>query len=356
MRREPASHESARQLKGIDSVHDALDDFALEQQVVEQIRGSRRRIDAELSKVIFGQAEVIEQLLISLFAGGHCLVTGAPGLAKTLLVRSIAQIFALEFRRIQFTPDLMPADITGTEILEQTADGRRRMQFVKGPIFSNLILADEINRTPPKTQAALLEAMQEHQVTVAGVKYLLDEPFFVLATQNPIEMEGTYPLPEAQLDRFMFNVLIDYLPEDDEVAVVKQTTSRRPQVIEPLFQGEDVRRFHEVVQKVPIAEDVVRYAVRLAACSRPGQAHTPEFINDWVSWGAGTRGAQYVVLGAKARSLINGRNHADASDIRALVHPVFRHRILLGYRAEADGVTVEQVISRILDSVDPQVV
>src|SRR5690606_7033352 len=212
--------------------------------------------------------------------------------------------------RIQFTPDLMPADITGTEILEESTEGRRRMQFVKGPIFGNVILADEINRTPPKTQAALLEAMQEHQVTVAGTRYVLEEPFFVLATQNPIEMEGTYPLPEAQLDRFMFNVLIDYLPEDDEVAVVKQTTSRRPAPIEPLFTGDDVRSFHEVVQRVPIAEDVIRYAVRLASASRPGQAESPDFIGHWVSWGAGTRAAQYMVLGAKARALLSGRNHA----------------------------------------------
>jgi MoxR-like ATPase len=328
-----------------------VDAFVLEQQTVENLRASRGRIDAELSKVIVGQADVIEQLLISLFAGGHCLITGAPGLAKTLLVRSIAQIFHLKFQRIQFTPDLMPADITGTEILEQEADGHRRMQFVKGPIFGNVILADEINRTPPKTQAALLEAMQEHQVTVAGVRYPLDEPFFVLATQNPIEMEGTYPLPEAQLDRFMFNVLIDYLPENDEVAVVKQTTSRRPAPIEALFSGDDVRRFHEVVQKVPIAEDVIRYAVRLAAASRPGQTGIPAFVNDWVSWGAGTRAAQYMVLGAKARALISGRNHATAEDIRALVHPTLRHRILVGYRAEAEGVTVDNVISRLMETV-----
>jgi MoxR-like ATPase len=332
---------------------ETTDPYDLEEQVVEQIRASRKRIDAELSKVIVGQAGVIEQLLISLFAGGHCLITGAPGLAKTLLVRSIAQIFELEFKRIQFTPDLMPADITGTEILEQTGDGHRRMQFVKGPIFGNVILADEINRTPPKTQAALLEAMQEHQVTVAGVKYPLEEPFFVLATQNPIEMEGTYPLPEAQLDRFMFNVLIDYLPEDDEVAVVQQTTSRRPEPIAPLFKGDDVRNFHEVVQKVPIAEDVVRYAVRLAASTRPGQPQSPGFINDWVAWGAGTRAAQYVVLGAKARALLAGRSHATADDIRALVHPAFRHRILVGYRAEAEGVSVENVIGRILETVEP---
>lgn len=330
-----------------------LDEYQIEQQVVEQIRGSRARIDHELSKVIVGQRDVVEQLLISLFAGGHCLITGAPGLAKTLLVRSIAQVFHLKFQRIQFTPDLMPADITGTEILEQEADGHRRMQFVKGPIFGNVILADEINRTPPKTQAALLEAMQEHQVTVAGTRYVLEEPFFVLATQNPIEMEGTYPLPEAQLDRFMFNVLIDYLPEDDEVAVVKQTTSRRPAPIEPLFSGEDVRNFHDVVQRVPIAEDVIRYAVRLASASRPGQADSPDFVGHWVSWGAGTRAAQYMVLGAKARTLLAGRSHATVDDIRALVHPTLRHRILVGYRAEAEGVTVEQVINRLLEHVPP---
>jgi MoxR-like ATPase len=328
-----------------------LDEFLLEQQVVEQIRGSREQIYAELGKAIVGQGDVIEQLLVSLFAGGHCLITGAPGLAKTLLVRSIAQIFHLKFQRIQFTPDLMPADITGTEILEQEADGHRRMQFVKGPIFGNVILADEINRTPPKTQAALLEAMQEHQVTVAGTRYPLEEPFFVLATQNPIEMEGTYPLPEAQLDRFMFNVLIDYLPEDDEVAVVKQTTSRKPAVISPLLSGEDVRRFHDVVQRVPIAEDVIRYAVRLSAASRPSQIGAPDFIRDWVSWGAGTRAGQYMVLGAKARALLAGRNHATVEDIRAVVHPVLRHRILVGYRAEAEGVTVEQVIDRLLETV-----
>ncbi|HEY1068603.1 MAG TPA: MoxR family ATPase [Pirellulales bacterium] len=328
-----------------------LDSFQAEQQVVEQIRASRGRIDRELAKVIVGQTEVVEQLLVSLFAGGHCLITGAPGLAKTLLVRSIAQVFHLKFSRIQFTPDLMPADITGTEILEQEADGRRRMQFVKGPIFGHVILADEINRTPPKTQAALLEAMQEHQVTVAGTRYQLEEPFFVLATQNPIEMEGTYPLPEAQLDRFMFNVMIDYLPEDDEVAVIKATTAGKPAPIEPLFTGDDVKRFHEVVRKVPIAEDVVRYAVRLAAASRPGQANTPAFINDWVSWGAGTRAAQNMALGAKARALLAGRNHASIEDVRAVVKPVLRHRILVNYRAEAEGVSVEQVVARLLEHV-----
>jgi MoxR-like ATPase len=328
-----------------------LDTFEMERQVVEKIRLSRGQIDAELAKVIVGQKSVIEQLLITLFSGGHCLITGAPGLAKTLLVHSIAQMFHLKFQRIQFTPDLMPADITGTEILETSEGGHRRMQFVRGPIFANVILADEINRTPPKTQAALLEAMQEHQVTAAGVRYPLEEPFFVLATQNPIEMEGTYPLPEAQLDRFMFNVVIDYLPEDDEVTVVNRTTSSRPQPIEPLFSGEDVLRFQEMVRRVPVAEDVVRWAVRLAAASRPGQAGTPAFIEEWVSWGAGLRAAQYLVMGAKARALLNGRSHATPDDVRALVHPTLRHRILIGYRAEADGASVDDVIDRLLEQV-----
>src|SRR5438876_9997799 len=256
------------------------DPTGAEKQTVEQIISSRAQIQSELAKVIVGQTEVIEQILIALFAGGHCLITGAPGLAKTLLVNSIARIFHLKFQRIQFTPDLMPADITGTEILQDTGEGRR-MVFVRGPVFANMILADEINRTPPKTQAALLEAMQEHQVTAAGVRHPLEEPFFVLATQNPIEMEGTYPLPEAQLDRFMFNVVVNYLPEEDEVAVVSQTTSRQPEPIIPLFHGEDVLRFHEIVRKVPVAEDLVRYAVRLAAASRPRQQGTPDFINDW---------------------------------------------------------------------------
>jgi MoxR-like ATPase len=327
------------------------DAYQLEQQTVEQIRSSRSKLRAELAKVIVGQSEVVEQLLIALFAGGHCLITGAPGLAKTLLVRSIAQVFHLQFQRIQFTPDLMPADITGTEILEQGNDGHRHMQFVKGPIFGNVILADEINRTPPKTQAALLEAMQEHQVTVAGVRYALEEPFFVLATQNPIEMEGTYPLPEAQLDRFMFNVLIDYLPENDEVAVVKQTTSRQNEAIEALFTADDVRRFHDVVRRVPIAEDLVRYAVRLSGASRPATTNAPAFVNDWVSWGAGTRAAQYMVLGAKSRTLLEGRNHATVDDIRALVHPTLRHRILVSYRAEAEGIGVDQIIDRLLEHV-----
>ena len=332
----------------------ATDAYEVEQQVVEQIRNSRDQINAELGKVIVGQQEAIEQLLYSLFAGGHCLITGAPGLAKTLLVRSIAQIFHLKFQRIQFTPDLMPADITGYEVLQEVEDGRR-LEFVRGPIFANVILADEINRTPPKTQAALLEAMQEHQVTAAGVRYKLDEPFFVLATQNPIEMEGTYPLPEAQLDRFMFNVVVDYLPEDDEVAVVAQTTAQKPEPIEAIFSGEDVLRFHEVTRRVPMAEELIRYCVRIAAATRPGQEGTPDFVNHLVSWGAGLRAGQFLALGAKTRALLQGRAHVAVEDVQAIVKPVLRHRVLVGYRAEAEGVTVEDVIDQILDVVSAPV-
>src|SRR5437763_1619734 len=250
-----------------------------DRETVERLTVGRDRIVAELAKVIVGQQEVIEQILIALLAGGHCLITGAPGLAKTLLVKSIARIFHLKFQRIQFTPDLMPADITGTEILQDTGEGRR-MIFVRGPIFANILLADEINRTPPKTQAALLEAMQEYQVTAGGSRHVLEQPFFVLATQNPIEMEGTYPLPEAQLDRFMFNVVMNYLPEADEVEVVKRTTSVARGEIDTLFSGEDVLRFHEIVRKVPIADEIIRYAVQLAAASRPHQSASPDFVNE----------------------------------------------------------------------------
>jgi MoxR-like ATPase len=325
------------------------DQIAADKQSVEQIIAGRARIETELAKAVVGQKEVIEQLLIALLGGGHCLITGAPGLAKTLLVKSVAQILHLKFQRIQFTPDLMPADITGTEILQQSGD-ERKMTFVPGPVFANMILADEINRTPPKTQAALLEAMQEHQVTASGARHALPEPFFVLATQNPIEMEGTYPLPEAQLDRFMFNVVIDYLPEADEVEVVTRTTSRRPEAIVPLFTGDDVLRFQETVRKVPVAEDVVRYAVRLAAASRPRQTGAADFVNEWVSWGAGLRAGQCLVLGAKVRALLHGRAHVTVDDIHALAHATFRHRILLNYRAEAEGITVEHVIDRLLEA------
>ena len=325
-----------------------------ERETVERLTAGRDQIIAELAKVIVGQHEVIEQILITLLAGGHCLITGAPGLAKTLLVKSIARIFHLKFQRIQFTPDLMPADITGTEILQDTGEGRK-MLFVRGPVFAHMILADEINRTPPKTQAALLEAMQEHQVTAAGVRHTLEEPFFVLATQNPIEMEGTYPLPEAQLDRFMFNVVMDYLPEDEEVAVVTRTTSEMPAPIEALFTGEDVLRFHEIVRKVPVAEEIVRYAVKLAAASRPHQSASPDFINQWASWGAGTRAGQFLVLGAKARALLKGRAHVTLDDIRTLAYPTLRHRILLNYRAEAEGIGVENVIARLIEMIKPPI-
>jgi MoxR-like ATPase len=323
-----------------------------DREIVARLTSGRSRIETELAKIIVGQQEVIEQILIALFSGGHCLITGAPGLAKTLLVKSIARIFHLRFQRIQFTPDLMPADITGTEILQDTGEGRR-MTFVRGPVFANIVLADEINRTPPKTQAALLEAMQEHQVTAAGVRHALEEPFFVLATQNPIEMEGTYPLPEAQLDRFMFNVVMDYLPEDDEVEVVERTTTTMTASIDALFSGDDVLRFHEIVRKVPVANEMVRYAVRIAAASRPHQDGAPDFINQWASWGAGTRAGQFLVLGAKARALLKGRAHVTVEDIQTLAYPVLRHRILLNYRAEAEGISVEAVIKRLLESVKP---
>ncbi len=321
----------------------------LEEEIAGKLAEARTRIGEELRKVIIGQDEVVEQMLIALLSGGHCLVTGAPGLAKTLLVSTIAKVFDLSFSRIQFTPDLMPSDITGTEILEDTAEGKRELVFNPGPIFANLILADEINRTPPKTQAALLEAMQEKQVTVAGHSLALDKPFFVLATQNPIEMEGTYPLPEAQLDRFMFNIVIDYLSEDEEVAVVSQTTGEGAEEVRTVFTGTDLLKCHQVVRRVPIAEEVVRYAVRLAASSRPGQRHTPDYVKEWVNWGAGTRAGQSLVLGAKTRALLDGRSHVSYDDIRALAAPVLRHRILTNYRAEAEGITVEDVIKKLVE-------
>ncbi|MCF3648791.1 AAA family ATPase [Synoicihabitans lomoniglobus] len=314
------------------------------------LQAGRDRVRRELDKVIVGQADVIEQLMVALLAGGHCLLTGAPGLAKTLLVKSVSQAFDLSFQRIQFTPDLMPADITGTEILTDSTEGRR-LAFVPGPVFTNILLADEINRTPPKTQAALLEAMQEHQVTAAGVRHTLSEPFFVLATQNPVEMEGTYPLPEAQLDRFLFNVLIDYLPEADEIEVVSRTTSGKPAAVEPVFSAAEAVAFQSLARNIPIASDNIRYAVQLATASRPKREGAPEFVNQWINWGAGTRAGQALVIGAKARALWQGRTHATADDIRALAAPVLRHRLLLNYRAEADGVTVEDVIAKLITHV-----
>ncbi len=322
-----------------------------ERQIVELLATTRQRLFAEVGKVIVGQLHVIDEMLIALLSGGHCLITGAPGLAKTLLIKTVADVCHLSFQRIQFTPDLMPSDITGTEILEDSPEGGRKLVFSRGPVFANMILADEINRTPPKTQAALLEAMQEHQVTVNGKTMHLPEPFFVLATQNPIEQEGTYPLPEAQLDRFMLNIVIDYLSEDDEVSVVTRTTSGKGEPVQRLFTGEQLLAFQQVVRKVPIAEDIARYAVRLSAASRPGRDGVPDFINQWVNWGAGTRASQNLVLGAKTRALLAGRAHVTHDDIRALALPVFRHRILVNYKAEAEGVTVEKVIAKLLETV-----
>jgi MoxR-like ATPase len=321
-----------------------------ERQIVELLSTARQRIFAEVGKVIVGQQHVIDEMLIALLSGGHCLITGAPGLAKTLLIKTVADVCHLSFQRIQFTPDLMPSDITGTEILEDSPEGRK-LVFSKGPVFANMILADEINRTPPKTQAALLEAMQEHQVTVNGKTMPLPEPFFVLATQNPIEQEGTYPLPEAQLDRFMLNIVIDYLSEDDEVAVVTKTTAGKGEPVQRLFTGEELLAFQQTVRKVPIAEDVARYAVRISAASRPGREGVPDFVNQWVSWGAGTRASQNLVLGAKTRVLLHNRTHVTAEDIRAMALPVLRHRILVNYKAEAEGVTVEKVIGKLLETV-----
>ena len=317
---------------------------------VEQITAGREKIEQELGRVIIGQKDAVEEILITLFAGGNCLITGVPGLAKTLMVRAIAGIFDLDFHRIQFTPDLMPADITGTEILIDGENGRE-LQFVKGPVFTNVLLADEINRTPPKTQAALLEAMQEKQVSVGGTSRDLPKPFFVLATQNPIEMEGTYPLPEAQLDRFLLNVFIDYLPEEDEVKVVSETTSRVDAQTSPVFKAEDVLRIQSVVRKVPVADSVVRFAVRLAASSRPGQANTPDFVNEWINWGAGLRAGQALIIGAKARALLQGRSHVTPDDVKALAVPVLRHRILPNFKAEAEGVDADQVITKLVETV-----
>ena len=317
---------------------------------VEQIAASREKIEQELGRVIIGQKAAVEEILVTLFAGGNCLITGVPGLAKTLMVRAIAGIFDLEFHRIQFTPDLMPADITGTEILTDGEHGRE-LRFVKGPVFTNVLLADEINRTPPKTQAALLEAMQEKQVTVGGASRELPQPFFVLATQNPIEMEGTYPLPEAQLDRFMLNVFIDYLPEEDEVRVVSETTRRDDVQLNPVFSAEEVLRIQGVVRKVPVADSVVRYAVRLAASSRPGQKGAPDFVNEWVNWGAGLRAGQALILGGKARALLQGRSHVTPDDVKALAVPVLRHRILPNFKAEAEGVDADKVVEKLLETV-----
>ena len=320
------------------------------EQVAERVTQGRDRILHELHKVIVGQDEVLELVLTALFTGGHCLITGVPGLAKTLLVKTLAQVLHLSFKRIQFTPDLMPADITGTEVLEES-DGHRSLRFVKGPVFAQILLADEINRTPPKTQAALLEAMQEYHVTAAGRTYELERPFLVLATQNPIELEGTYPLPEAQLSRFMFNVVMSYLSEDDEVRVVTTTTSDDSQLPERVFGGEDILAFQRLVRQVVVSDEVARYAVRLVDASRPGRANTPDFVEQWVRWGAGLRASQALILGGKARALMRGRYHVSVTDVRALAAPTLQHRLVTNFFAESEGVDAEKVIERLLDVV-----
>ena len=319
-------------------------------QVAERVMAGRDRILTELHKVIVGQDEALDLVLTALFTGGHCLITGVPGLAKTLLVKTLAQVLQLTFKRIQFTPDLMPADITGTEVLEER-DGHRALRFVKGPVFAQIILADEINRTPPKTQAALLEAMQEYHVTAAGRPYELERPFLVLATQNPIELEGTYPLPEAQLSRFMFNIVMSYLPEDEEVRVVTSTTSDASQTPERVLDGADILDFQRLVRQVVVSDEVARYAVRLVDASRPGRANTPDFVEQWVRWGAGLRASQALILGGKARALMNDRYHVSVGDVRALAQPTLRHRLVTNFFAESEGIDAEQVISRLLDAV-----
>jgi MoxR-like ATPase len=318
---------------------------------VEKLHSSYRQILHELRKVIIAQDAVVEQVMLSLLVGAHSMITGVPGLAKTLLIKTMASILDLRFKRIQFTPDLMPADITGTDIIqEDVSTGKRQLTFIKGPIFSNILLADEINRTPPKTQAALLEAMEELQVTVQGTTYLMDRPFFVLATQNPIELEGTYPLPEAQLDRFMFNIIIEYLNADDELRVVNETTILKQPEVARTVTGQDVIEFQKLVRRVPIPESVSRYAVSLVRATRPNNGGL-DFIKEWVNWGASPRAAQYLVLGGKARALLNGRFNVSIEDIQALAYPVMRHRILTNFHAESQKITTDEIIRRLLEAV-----
>jgi MoxR-like ATPase len=327
---------------------DSAEDIAL----ADKMNAGRKKIEAELGKLIVGQADVLHQVLLTLFVGGNSLIVGVPGLAKTLIVRTLAQVLDLKFNRIQFTPDLMPSDITGTDIIqEDTSTGRRQMVFAPGPIFANIVLADEINRTPPKTQAALLEAMQEHRVTIQGRTYQLEEPFYVFATQNPIELEGTYPLPEAQLDRFMFHIVIEHPPEDEEYNVVRTTTA----ILDPKFErpvtGPELVAFQRLVRRVPVAEPVMRFALNLVRTSRPKAANAPEMIKKYVSFGGSVRAAQYLILGAKANALTEGRYHVSFDDIRKMAHPVLRHRILMNFRAESEGVTTDALIDELLKSV-----
>ena len=326
----------------------------LEQGSLERAAGAAVRVERELSKIIVGQQRVVREILIAFVAGGHCLLRGVPGLAKTLLIKTLADSVALKFNRIQFTPDLMPSDIVGAEVIEEDrATGKRMIRFIHGPIFANIILADEINRTPPKTQAALLEAMQEYQVTVSGVRFPLPRPLFVLATQNPIEQEGTYPLPEAQLDRFMFNVVIDYPSADEERRILAATTSTQHAEAAPVASGEEIERLHLAVREVPAAENVIDYAARLVRATRPG-ADAPDFVQQWVRWGAGPRAGQALLLGAKARALLAGRVVAAPDDVAAVALPVLRHRVLVNFQAEADGVDADAIVTRLLAHVTAQ--
>ncbi len=317
---------------------------------VDQIAQARDAILEQVRKRIFGQSELIEHLLVALFARGHCLLMGVPGLAKTSLIATLAEVLDLEFNRIQFTPDLMPADITGTDILEEDhATGKRFFKFLKGPVFSNLLLADEINRTPPKTQAALLQAMQEYEVSAGGTTYELDLPFQVFATQNPIEQEGTYPLPEAQLDRFMFHLTVDYPDADDEVLIVRKTTSSYKAEIEPVLDAKRILELQNLVLQVPVSDEVVRYAVELVRKTRPDDPSAPDYIKQYIGWGAGPRASQYLVLGGKARAILDGRLTVSNEDVRALAPPILRHRILANFQAEAQGLTTDDIIARLLD-------
>jgi MoxR-like ATPase len=318
-------------------------------EAVENLDAARQKILGQVKRVIVGQEGVIEEILIALLSDGHCILVGVPGLAKTLLVSTIARILDLKFNRIQFTPDLMPSDITGTDIIEEErTTGKRAFRFVRGPVFANIVLADEINRTPPKTQAALLQAMQERQVTAGGETYQLDLPFFVLATQNPIELEGTYPLPEAQLDRFMFNIFVDYPSGDEEMEIVETTTSAYAPDLERVLDAGEIIQLQKLVRRVPVPRHVIDYAVRLARATRPTGEGAPQFIKDWVSWGAGPRASQYLILGAKTRSILRGRYTPSCEDVREVCRPVLRHRIITNFNAEADGVTTIDIIDRLL--------
>ena len=319
-------------------------------QAVDRLHEVFEHLNKELGKVVVGQKQVIEQLLITLFAGGHCLLVGVPGLAKTLLVRTLAEVLSLEFSRVQFTPDLMPADITGTEVIqEDRSSGERSFRFLPGPVFANVVLADEINRTPPKTQAALLEAMQEQQVTIGGKRHALPQPFFVLATQNPIEQEGTYPLPEAQLDRFMLEVLVDYPNEDEELHIVRQTTSDCSPQVTPMLSADEIHQFSQLVRRVPIADHLARNALQVVRQTRVRSESVPEMVTRYVSWGAGPRASQNLVLAAKARAALNGRYCVGNEDIHAVAAPVLRHRIIANFNAEADGVTTDSIVEHLLE-------